>query len=409
VFMLVGATVATLVDRVARRAAESARARADADALARSAAVLATETDPLPHLLEALRGALGVPAVALFHTRSTGAAAPGLVAGSGDTSAHAELVAHSGTQPSASPADGVVHSVTDDGEWVLVLTGEVGPDGLDLLETMVGQLRVAVEAIRLRAEAASAEALLRAEELRTGILQAVSHDLRTPLAGIKAAATSLLSPDVEFGPEDTREFLHLIDDEADRLDRVVGNLLDMSRLQGGALHVLRLPTPVEDVVSAAVAGVDDRGGVEVRLPSDLPLVDIDAALVERAVANVVANALAVQPEGNPVTVDAAVVGNRVHLRVIDDGPGIRPADRVRVRAPFQRLGDRSTQAGVGLGLAIANGFTVAVGGRLELEDTPGGGLTVVFELPIATPERSAPTDPGTGTGTQVGTDREAMR
>ncbi|UDY34562.1 sensor histidine kinase [Dermatobacter hominis] len=376
VFVVVGATVSTLVDRVARRSAESARARADADALARSAAVLSTDADPLPSLLAEVRRSLGLEAVSLLHGDP---ALDDAVAG------RWELVSSSGEAPPRRPVDGSVRTVTDDGDWLLVLRGDVDADGVELLETFVGQVAVAVDAVRLRQEAAAAEALLRAEELRTGILQAVSHDLRTPLAGIKASVTSLLSPDMTFGPEDTREFLTLIDDEVDRLDRVVGNLLDMSRLQSGGLRVLRLPTPVEDVVSAAVAGVEDPGshGVEMRVPADLPLIDVDPALTERAVANVVANALAVQPEGEPVVVDAAVVGDRVHVRVIDRGPGIRPADRARVRAPFQRLGDRSNQAGVGLGLAIAHGFTVTVGGRLELEDTPGGGLTAVFELPIA--------------------------
>src|SRR5690606_13343496 len=116
---------------------------------------------------------------------------------------------------------------------------------------------------------------------------------------IKASVTSLLSPEMNFGPDDTREFLTLIDDEVDRLDRVVGNLLDMSRLQSGGLRVLRRPTPVEDVIGAAVSGVDDRHAprVDMRMPPQLPLLDVDPALAERAVANVVANALAVQPEG----------------------------------------------------------------------------------------------------------------
>ncbi len=132
-------------------------------------------------------------------------------------------------------------------------------------------------------------------------------------------------------------------------------------------------------------GLDDRGDprVEVHVPADLPLVDVDPALTERALANVIANALVVQPPTTPVLVDAAVIGDRVHVRVIDHGPGIPPADRVRVRSPFQRMGDRSNQAGVGLGLAIAHGFALAVGGHLEMEDTPGGGLTAVFELPVA--------------------------
>jgi len=381
VFVVVGATVASLVDRVARRSAESARARADADALARAAALLATETDPLPSMLVELRTSLGLDAVSLLHVPAI-AAQPEPVSPDGPGW---ELVAASGPEPPQRPDDGAVRTVSEDGRWVLVVRGELDVDGVELLETMSGQLGVAVDAVALREEAAAAEALLRADELRSGILQAVSHDLRTPLAGIKASVTSLLSPEMSFGPEDTKEFLVLIDDEVDRLDRVVGNLLDMSRLQSGRLDVLHLPTPVEDVVSAAVAGLDDRGDprVEVHVPADLPLVDVDPALTERALANVIANALVVQPPTTPVLVDAAVIGDRVHVRVIDHGPGIPPADRVRVRSPFQRMGDRSNQAGVGLGLAIAHGFALAVGGHLEMEDTPGGGLTAVFELPVA--------------------------
>jgi two-component system sensor histidine kinase KdpD len=228
--------------------------------------------------------------------------------------------------------------------------------------------------------------MAQADALRTGILQAVSHDLRTPLAGIKASVTSLQAPDVSFGPEDTAAFLRTIDAEADRLDRVVGNLLDMSRLQTGTLRVLSRETALEEVVVSAVGDVaaGDTTAVDVRVPETLPLVLVDGPLLERAVANVVANALAVQPEGLPVVIEAAAIGDHLHLRVVDRGPGIAPALKERVFEPFQRLGDRSTQAGVGLGLAIAQGLTRAVGGELELEDTPGGGLTVVFRLPLPT-------------------------
>lgn len=383
-FVAVGATVATLVDRIARRSAEAARARADAEALARAAAIVATEREPLPALVAEVRSALGQEAASLL--RVSGAAwAPVATAGDG---------------PPAGPGDGVVHSVADDGRTVLVLRGEpLDARRVELLEALAGQLAVALDAERLRHEAAVAEALGRTEELRTGILQAVSHDLRTPLAGIKASVTSLLAPQVEFGPEDTAAFLTLIDTEVDRLDRVVGNLLDMSRLQTGGLRVLRRPTQLDDIVSTAVTGLDAGPvhRVEVRVPEELPLVDVDPALLERAVANVVANALAVQPGDRPVVVDAAVVGEEVHLRVVDRGPGIPPAHRERVLEPFQRLGDRSTQAGVGLGLAIASGFADAVGGHLELEDTPGGGLTVLFRLPAwaeRPPAGPAPEPPG---------------
>ena len=370
VFVVVGATVSTLVDRVARRSAEAIRARADAEALARSALLLATESDPLPPLTDELRVVLGVEAVAVLELGDGGAW---------------RTLASSGEQPPTAPGDGARHTLTEDGRTVLVLRGRhLDARDTELLEAFADQLAVAVEAAQLQREAEAAAALAQADALRTGILQAVSHDLRTPLAGIKASVTSLLSADVTFGPEDTRTFLRTIDAEVDRLDRVVGNLLDMSRLQSGGLRVLVRPTPLEEVVVAAVSGVD-RGrarAVDLRVPETLPLVQVDGPLMERAVANVVANALAVQPVEHPVVVEAAALGDEVHLRVVDRGPGIAPEDRARVFAPFQRLGDRSTQAGVGLGLAIAQGFTRAVGGDLDLEDTPGGGLTVVFRLPV---------------------------
>src|SRR5262249_40952864 len=214
--------------------------------------------------------------------------------------------------------------------------------------------------------------------------QAVSHDLRTPLASIKASATSLLQSDVAWDAEQRREFLETIDVEADRLNRLVSNLLDMSRLNAGAVTVAARPLYLEDVVAAALASLDhDPEHVLVSVPETLAPVSVDPALLERALANVVANALAWSPPGAPVRIEGAEVAGRVHLRVIDRGPGVAPADRERVFRPFQRLGDNSTQAGVGLGLAVARGFIEATGGGIELDDTPGGGLTVLIDLPIA--------------------------
>ena len=162
----------------------------------------------------------------------------------------------------------------------------------------------------------------------------------------------------------------------------------MGRLQAGALSVLRRPTALEEVVSAALGHLDLLPEqVQVTVPETLPLVDVDGALLERAVANVVANAVAVQPDGVPVRIQASAIHSgdedRVALQVVDHGPGLPSDAREKVFEPFQRLGDRSTQAGVGLGLAIAQGFTAAVGGELTLDDTPGGGLTVTFDLAAA--------------------------
>jgi two-component system sensor histidine kinase KdpD len=230
--------------------------------------------------------------------------------------------------------------------------------------------------------------LTEADQFRTALLQAVSHDLRTPLASIKASATSLLQSDVTWDAEQQREFAEAIDTEADRLNRLVGNLLDMSRLNAGAVTVVARPVYLEDVVAASLGSLDhEPSQVTVSVPETLPPVAVDPALVERALANVVANALAWSPAPGYIRIEGAEIAGRVHLRVIDRGPGVDPVDRERIFQPFQRLGDQSTMAGVGLGLAVARGFIEATGGRIELDDTPGGGLTVLIDLPIV-PERA---------------------
>ena len=254
-------------------------------------------------------------------------------------------------------------------------------DDQRVLSTFLSNLALALRSRRLQAEAAEAAHLADADELRTALLQAVSHDLRTPLASIKASASSMLQPDVTWDEDQLREFAETIDTEADRLNRLVGDLLDMSRLHAGAVSVSHQPVVVEEVVVAALASVaHEPSNILVSIPDTLPPVDGDPALIERAVANVIANALAWSPEGVPVTIEAAEVAGRVHLRIIDRGPGVDVADRDRVFQPFQHRGDTNRHTGVGLGLAVARGFIEATGGQILLDDTPGGGLTVLIDL-----------------------------
>jgi two-component system sensor histidine kinase KdpD len=208
----------------------------------------------------------------------------------------------------------------------------------------------------------------------------VSHDLRTPLASIKASVTSLLG-DISWSREDANEFLRTIDTETDRLNKLVGNLLDMSRLQTGGLNLNIRDVGLEGVVAAALAGLGDRArGVDMDVPETLPLVRVDPALLERAIANLIDNALTYAQGEGPVRVIACQVADRVELRVIDRGPGIPEAERERAFLPFRRLGDAESGSRVGLGLAVARGFMEAIGGELTLEDTPGGGLTVIVNL-----------------------------
>ena len=348
VFIAVAIGVSVLVDDAAVRSREVQRARADATALARSTGAIVAATDPMPDLVDQL-------------------------------------------QPPATPQDGTAVALDHLGDTQLVLRGgHITDEDLGVLRAFADQMSLAMEAKRLRSEAATVESLSEANILRTALLQAVSHDLRTPLASIKASVTGLMEGDVGFSPEDRSSLLHNIDQSADRLDRVVGNLLDMSRLQAGATNASLTATATEEVVAAALSALAAPAErVYVDVSAELPLVLTDAALLERAVANLVSNALAWSPADREVWIEAATVQDHVDLRIIDRGPGIPSDARERVFQPFQRLGDRSNDAGAGLGLAIAKGFVEVTGGRLEIDDTPGGGCTFTISLPIA-PETPAP-------------------
>jgi two-component system sensor histidine kinase KdpD len=237
---------------------------------------------------------------------------------------------------------------------------------------------------RRSAEVARAEA---GTELRNALLAAVSHDLRTPLASIKASVTSLLADDVDWPPEVARQFSTTIDQETDRLNGIVTNLLDMSRLATGGVPVRRVAVGVDELVLTAVGSLGERADdahLVIDVDEQLPPVETDPSLAERAIANVIDNALAWSPAGRPVeVVVTGGTGEVLELRVIDHGPGIPPADRGRVFEPFARQGNRSNGAGVGLGLTVARGLLVAVGGGLSVEDTPGGGTTMRISLPEA--------------------------
>jgi two-component system, OmpR family, sensor histidine kinase KdpD len=253
-----------------------------------------------------------------------------------------------------------------------------------VLRAFASQLAAVLEHGRLRVEAGRAHALAEANALRTALLQAVSHDLRTPLASIKASVSSLLQADVAWSPEQTAEFLVTIDDETDRLTRLVGNLLDMSRIQAGALHPTLRATALEEVVPAALDSLGPLSArVELLVPETLPPVQADAPLLERALANVVDNAVRYTPPAHTVLVEAGEVAGHIDLRVVDRGPGIPQRQRDRMFQPFQRLGDNPAGDGVGLGLAVAHGFLTAMGASIEVDDTAGGGTTMVISLAVA--------------------------
>ena len=223
------------------------------------------------------------------------------------------------------------------------------------------------------------ESLEKVNELRTAILAAVSHDLRTPLAAIKASVSSLREQDVTWSRVETAGFLEAIEEETDRLTALVGNLLDMSRIQTGSLVLVRRPVGLDEVVPRALATLPTSAqDVILEVPETLSRVEVDVELLERAIANVIANARQWSAPSDPVTVRGAENDRRVELRVIDHGPGVPPEARDRMFLPFQRLGNGSGPNGVGLGLAVARGFVEAMDGSLSVEETNGGGLTMVL-------------------------------
>jgi two-component system sensor histidine kinase KdpD len=211
----------------------------------------------------------------------------------------------------------------------------------------------------------------------------VGHDLRTPLAGIKASVSTLRQTDVDWSDEERQELLANIEGSADRLDAVVRNLLDASRLQAGVVSVRTEPVALGDVVSAALVAVPEAAGkVRVAVPDDLPPVLADPGMLERVLANLVDNATRHGGGESAVEIVAFAAEESAKIAIVDHGHGISPSDRERLFEPFQRLDDRGSK-GVGLGLAVARGFLEAMGGWMAADTTEGGGLTIRLRLPLA--------------------------
>ncbi|MEU2828055.1 sensor histidine kinase KdpD [Streptomyces lavendulae] len=368
IFVGVAVSVASVVDLAARRTHQAARLRAESEILSFLAGSVLRGENSLDALLERLRETFAMQSVALLERTSE--VDPWTCAGS------------TGESPVARPEDADVDMPIGE-NMSLALTGRVLPaEDRRVLGAFAAQAAVVLDRQRLVDEAEEARRLIEGNQIRTALLAAVSHDLRTPLAGIKVAVTSLRSTDVEWSEEDRTDLLEGIEDGADRLDHLIGNLLDMSRLQTGTvLPVIRV-TDLDEVVPMALAGVPDDS-VELDIPETLPMVAVDRGLLERSVANIVENAVKYSPGGQPVHVSASSLADRLELRVADRGPGVPDEAKDRIFEPFQRYGDAPAGAGVGLGLAVAKGFLEAMDGTLTAEDTPGGGLTMVVTLPIA--------------------------
>jgi two-component system sensor histidine kinase KdpD len=227
-----------------------------------------------------------------------------------------------------------------------------------------------------------------ADRERAALLATVSHDLRAPLAAAKAAVSTLRADDVRLTTHDRADLLAAAEESLDRLAHLAASLLDVSRLQAGARAVFPRPAHVGEIVAAALEALGtQRRPVLAEIPSGLPEVMADPTIAERVIVNLAGNALRYSPAATPPLLTARTAGNRVELRVVDHGPGIPAADRKRVFQPFCRLGAAAGSTGVGLGLAVARGLAETMGGTVEPEDTPGGGLTMVLTLPAVAARR----------------------
>ena len=386
VFIVVALLVSRVVDLAARRNSEAARSNAEAETMSTLAGSLLRGEQAIPAMLERVQESFGVQDVALLHRESDApASSSGERAGLRGTWS---CVASVGDNPCLRPEDADTEVPVGE-DRVLVLRGRVlAAEDQRLLTAFATQVAVADEQRRLAETAEVVGALTATDRVRTALLNAVSHDLRTPIASAKAAVSSLRSQDVTWIEQDRQELLASADDALDRLTALITNLLDLSRLQAGVLTIATHPVAVEDVVSGALDHAARDAKIDLDMPPDLPAVLADPGLLERAIANLVENAVRYSPPGEPVRVTASTHRGTVEIRVIDRGPGIRLADREAVFAPFQRPDDHTTGngQGVGLGLAIARGFLEAMHGSVTLDDAPGGGLIAAIELPTAQPQ-----------------------
>lgn len=370
VLLMLAVAVAVLVDRAASRQREARHASQEAELLTLFAGSVLRGAD-LETLLERVRETYSQRAVSMLRVR-------------GDDE---QIVACVGNDPcvTVDSADTAIE-VGDDEFWMLMSGRSLPARDRRVLTAVAKQAAGLVRQRELAAEASKAEAIEKADELRRSLLSAVSHDLRTPLAGAKAAVSSLRSEDIGFSEEDTAELLATVEESVDQLTALVDNLLDSSRLAAGVVRPELKRVYLEEVVQRALlsigrgsTGFGAKGLDRVKVDVGDAVALADAGLLERVLANLVDNALRYAPE-SIVRVNAGRVGERMLINVVDEGPGVPRGTEDQLFEPFQRLGDRNNKYGVGLGLSVARGFVEAMGGTISATDTPGGGLTVIVDL-----------------------------
>ena len=405
IFLTVAAVTSNLAARERARREEARRRAAEAELLYQLGRSLSGSAAPaaLGELLERLIQALDLTGATITLDEPNGrssvvasvGAAPSEAAGTvlsrpagGTSEGLGRWIAVKGVGPAERPP--VLAVPLHVGARSIGALRLVGRRGLSDDETRVAasiadQLATALEREQLRAEAEQAEILRRTDELRQALLSSVSHDLRTPLASIKASAGSLLAESVAWDEQDRRSFLTTIDRESDRLNRLVGNLLDLSRIQGGALRPQAEWYDPGELAREIVARLRDQLGdhpIALDIPDDLEPIEIDYLMIDQVLSNLLENAAKYSPAGAPIEVRLQPTTDSLRVAVVDHGPGVPVAERSRIFNAFYRLEPRGEVAGSGLGLAVAQGLVEAHGGRTWVEDTPGGGATFSFSLPI---------------------------
>lgn len=253
-----------------------------------------------------------------------------------------------------------------------------------VIESLATQLALALEGMRLSFEVRRVELEASASRLKAALFSGVTHDVKTPLAAIMAAVTSLIDGR-GFSEEERREHLDTIQQEAERLHRVVNNLLDVARLRAGALVAKKVPSPIDEVMESVINRLRpllDGREVEIRVGDDVPEVPMDVVQIDQVLTNLIENSIKFTPPGSPISLSAVGHPAGVRITLSDHGPGIPKPDRDRVLEPFETGG--ATKSGTGLGLAITNAIVIAHGGRMWIAEAPSGGAAITFELPCAT-------------------------
>ncbi|TIH37089.1 sensor histidine kinase [Subtercola vilae] len=358
-YVLNASLVSVVVDIAARRTRSARRAAAESELLATVAGSVVRGQDALQALVTRTREAFALSSVRL------------LVDGQ-PTHVDGDTV----------PADSVTVVAVGTRAQLELHGADLAASERRLLSVIAAQLDAALEYSDLAETAGEVAPLAQADRVRSALLAAVGHDLRRPLTAATAAVSGLRATDVTLTQTDRDELLTTAQESLDSLSLLVTNLLDVTRLQAGALAVFLSPVDVEDVILPALDELDlGPAVVELDLPDDTSAVEADHGLLERVVVNLLSNAIRFSPPDQRVLISASEFGGAVEIRIADHGPGVPPERHNDIFVPFQRLGDTDNLTGLGLGLALSKGFVEGMGGTLEAEDTPGGGLTMVISLP----------------------------